>query len=83
MQSLGKRPEEMEVLDISAVGFARIFASSFKNLPEILSIPVAFEMPINFKISKTLFSVVKVRLKLSFKFYFFCNIGEQNSYQIC
>ena len=42
LQLLGKSPEEMEILNISAIGFARIFAPSFKNLPEILSIPAAF-----------------------------------------
>ena len=64
--SLGKSPEEMEILHIFAIGFARIFAPSFKNLPEILSIPAAFEMSINSKTSKIFFSVVKFRLKLSF-----------------
>ena len=42
LQSLGKSSEEMEILHIFAIGFARIFAPSFKNLPEILSIPAAF-----------------------------------------
>ena len=41
LQSLGKSPEEMEILHTS-VDFARIFAPSFKNLPEIILIPVAF-----------------------------------------
>ena len=50
----------MQVLHISDIGFARIFATSFKNLPEILSIPAAFEISIHYKISKTFFSVVKV-----------------------
>ena len=66
LQSLGKSPEEMEILHIFVIGFARIFAPSFKNLPEILSIPAAFEMSVNCKTSKTFFSVVKFRLKLSF-----------------
>ena len=82
LQSLGKSPEEMEVLHISAIGFARIFATSFKNLPQILSIPAASEMSINCKISKTLFFVVKVRLKRSFSCPFYY-LSEQNSYQIC
>ena len=60
LQSLGKSNEEMEILHIFAIGFASIFAPSFKNLPEILSIPAAFKMPINCKTSKT-FSVVKFR----------------------
>ena len=47
LQSLGKIPEEIEILHIFAVGFARIFATSFKNLPEILSIPADFEISIN------------------------------------
>ena len=68
LQSFGKKPEEMEILHISAIGFARMFASSFKNLPEILSIPAAFEISIHCKIPQTLFSVVKVRLKLSISF---------------
>ena len=53
LQSLGKSPEEMEILHVFAKGFARIFAPSFKNLPEILTIPAAFEMSINCKTSKT------------------------------
>ena len=60
LQSLGKSPEEMEILHIVAIGFARICAPSFKNLPEISSIPAAFEMPINCKTSKTFFSAVKL-----------------------
>ena len=60
-QSLGKNNEEMEILHIFAIGFARIFAPSFNNLPEILSIPAAFDMSIHCKISKTFFSIVKVR----------------------
>ena len=56
--------------NVFAIGFARIFAPSSKNLPEILSIPAAFEMLINCKTSKTLFSVVKFRLKLSFSSVF-------------
>ena len=66
LQSLGKSPEEMELLHIFAIGFARIFAPSFKDLPEIISNPAAFVMSINCKTSKTFFSVVKFRLKLSF-----------------
>ena len=65
LQSLEKSPEEMEILHIFAIGFARIFAPSFKNLPEILSIPAAFEMSTNCKTSKILFPVAKFRLKLS------------------
>ena len=45
----------MEILHIFAIGFARIYAPSFKNLPEILSIPAAFEMSINCKTSKPSF----------------------------
>ena len=69
LKSLGKSPEEMEISHIFVRGFARIFAPSSKNLPEILSIPVASEMPIKGKTSKTL-SVVKFRLKLSFSSMF-------------
>ena len=57
LPSIGKRPEEMELLHISAIGFTRICAPSFKNLPEILSIPAAFEMFMHCEISKLLFSV--------------------------
>ena len=64
--------------NVFAIGFARIFAPSSKNLPEILSIPAAFEMLINCKTSKTLFSVVKFRLKLSFSCFY--NTGEKNLY---
>ena len=46
LQSLGKSTEEMEILHIFAIGFGRIFALSFKKLPEILSIPAAFKMSI-------------------------------------
>ena len=70
LQSLGKIPDEMEKSLIFAIGFARIFAPSFKNLPEILSISTAFEMSINCKISKTFFPVVTFRLKLSFSSMF-------------
>ena len=68
LQSLGKSPEEMEILHIFAIVFARIFAPSFKNLPETLSISAAFEMSINYKTFKTFSSVVKFRLKLSFSY---------------
>ena len=47
LQSLVKSLEKMEILHIFAVSFATIFAPSFKNLPEILSISAAFEMSIN------------------------------------
>ena len=66
MQSLGKNPEKMEIFHIFAIDFARIFAPSFKNLPELLSIPEAFDMSIHCKIFETFFSVAKVRIKLSF-----------------
>ena len=65
LQSLGKNPDEMEKFHIFAIGFARIFAPTFKNLLEILSISAAFEMSINCKTSKTFFFIVKFRLKLS------------------
>ena len=55
LQSLGKSPEEMEILHIFAIVFARMFAPSFKNLPEVLSVPAAFEMSINCKTAKTFF----------------------------
>ena len=70
LHSLGKSPEEMEMLDFFAIGFGRIFTSSFKNLPEILSVPAAFEMSINCKTFKTFLSRVKFRLKLSFSSVF-------------
>ena len=66
LQSLRKSPEEMEILHIFALGFTRVFAPSFKNLLENLSIPAAFEMSKNCKTSRTYFSVVRFRLKLSF-----------------
>ena len=78
LQSLGKSPEKMEVLHISVIGFARIFIPSLKNICEILSIPAAFQMSVYFKISKTLFSVVKVKLKLSFSFAIPTKYLEQN-----
>ena len=70
LQSLGKSPGEMEILHNFAVGFARIFAPSLKNLSEILSTPAAFEMSINSKTFKTFFFVVKFRLKLPFSSMF-------------
>ena len=61
LQSLGKSPEEMEILRIFVIGFARVFAPSFRSRQfEILSIPAAFEMSINCKTSKTFFSEVKL-----------------------
>ena len=51
LPSIVKSPEEMEILHIFAIGFARIFAPSFKNLPEILSISAAFDMTTNHKTS--------------------------------
>ena len=53
--SLRKSPEEMEILHIFAIGFSKILASSFKNLPENLSFPAAFEISINCKTSKPSF----------------------------
>ena len=70
LQSLEKIPEKIEILHIFAIGFARIFATSFKNLSEFLSIPAAFEMSINCKTSKIFFSGAKFRLKLSFSSMF-------------
>ena len=35
LQSLGKSPGEMEILHIYAIGFAKIFEPSFRNLTEI------------------------------------------------
>ena len=34
LHSLGESPDKMEILHIFAIDFARIFAPSFKNLPE-------------------------------------------------
>ena len=59
----------MEILNIFAIAFARIFAPSFKKIPQILSNPAAFDISINCNTSKT-FSVVKFKLKLSFSFMF-------------
>ena len=70
LQSCEKSLDKMDILHIFAIGFTRAFAASFDNLPEILSIPAAFEMSIHCKTSKTFFPVVKVRLQLLF------NIGE-------
>ena len=53
LQSLGKSPKEMEVLLISATGFARIHAPSFKHLPETLSVPATVDMSVHYKISKS------------------------------
>ena len=71
LQSLRKSPEEIEISHFFVIGFARICAPSFNNLPEILSISTAFEMSINYKTSKTFFPVVKLRrLKVSFSSMF-------------
>ena len=58
LQSLGKSPGEMEILHISAIGLNHLLEISLK-----FEIPVAFEMSIHLTISKTFFSVIKVRLK--------------------
>ena len=70
LHSLGKRPEEMEMLDFFAIGFGRIFTPYFKNFAEFLSVPAAFETSINCKTFKTFFFVVKFRLKWSFSSMF-------------
>ena len=68
-QSLGKSPEEVEILHIFAIILPEYlhFFVSLKNLLEILSTPAAFEMSIHWKT----FSIVKVRLKLCFSYIFF------------
>ena len=71
----------MEILHNFAIDFSRVSEPSFQNFLEILSTSAAFEMLIHCKTCKTFFSVVKVRLKLYFS-SIFCNIDEQNSYQI-
>ena len=65
-QSFGKSPKEMDILYIFTTCFARIFPPTFKNFPETLSIPTAFEVSIHCKTSETLISVVRARLKLEF-----------------
>ena len=57
LQSLGENLEEIELLHTSAIGSARIFAPSFKDSPEILSVPATFEMLIHCKISETFFKL--------------------------
>ena len=46
LQAFGKVLEVIDRLQISLRGFARISAPSFKNFPERLSMPAAFEMSI-------------------------------------
>ena len=41
-QSVGKTKNFMEILHILEIGFARIFAPSFKNFPERLSMPAVY-----------------------------------------
>ena len=53
LQAFGKALEVIDRLQISLRGFARISAPSFKNFPERLSMPAAFEMPIFRIILKT------------------------------
>ena len=47
-QSLGKMEYFLKRLHILEIGFARIFAPSFKNFPEKLSIPAALSIFISF-----------------------------------
>ena len=47
-QSVGKIEYFMKRLHILEIGFARIFAPSFKNFPERLSIPAALSIFISF-----------------------------------
>ena len=58
LHSLGESPEDMEVLQISAMGFARIFAPCFKNLPKSYQFLLLLR-----NIS---FSLIKDRLELTF-----------------
>ena len=53
LQALGKALEVIDRLQISLRGFARISAPSFKNFPERLSMPAAFEMSMFCIILKT------------------------------
>ena len=62
LESLGKSPEEMEVLHISAIVFVRMFAPYFKTFCETSSISAAFEVPKHCKISKTFFFAVSSKL---------------------
>ena len=54
----------MERLHSSGNGFARIFAPSFKNFPERLSIPVALSIFISFSNYNTRTSITFGKLNL-------------------
>ena len=63
-QSVGKTDYFMERLHILEIGFASIFAPSFKNFPERLSIPAALSIFISFNNfgTKSLVSFKKLSL---------------------
>ena len=58
-----KTPQEIDELQSEGTCFAKISASSFKNLPESSSNPAALEILITYIIFKTIFSVVSTRQK--------------------
>ena len=60
----------MERLHISATGFARMTAPSFKNLPGRLSTPAALEISIFFNSFRTISSVVGFNWNLVVMFKF-------------
>ena len=53
LQAFGKALEVIDRLQISLRSFARILAPSFKNFPERLSMPAAFEISMFCNILKT------------------------------
>ena len=66
-QSVGKSEYFMERLHSSEIGFARIFAPSFKNFPERLSIPAALSTVISFSNCSTWSSVTFQKFKFRWK----------------
>ena len=50
LKALGSLFKDIERLPISVIDLARTLAPSFRNLPGSLSMPVAFEVSISFKI---------------------------------
>ena len=50
LKALGNLFKDIERLQISLIGLTRALAPSFRNLPESLSIPAAFEVSISLKI---------------------------------
>ena len=63
LQAFGKTPPEINSLQSTKTGFAKMWPPSVKNLPKNLSTPAALELSISCMIFETVFSVVPKRQK--------------------